>query len=685
MRLLILLVCLALVRAVHIDTAIRTGRPVPLHIPTQTVNSNLTFEIPYWLGAYYATVEIPSTTWTLPLTIGNGGLVYPGEFLIIRNYGPENITLYPTAPESIEGAFSYLIQANTVVEILSGYPDWVVVTPFGIGNVTCGAGLICSGIQVSLEPVGTSGPINYPTSLTTNAYGQIVSTTTGSQPLTALTKGVGTYVSGSGNSRTVNTYVASAKDYGAIGDGITDDSQAIKAAFNATAAAGGELYIPAGVYFLNSGLVALQNCVNGFTVRGAGSGVTILRKGSVSGTIIDLRNCSNVTITDLAIECRHSIVGGSVHGFSSTGGHDITVERVSVSDSIAASFVATGYTGTRTERAVFRQCIARLAPFGFIISSAIGSSILDSFAYTIKERGPDPGTTAYAFEIKSPCTGCTIQNCYAEDSTVASAFGWQNDGITETSSVVNIRCTNCYKAFVGSYMRNNLVSNIVVSLTGSGCAIQLGNNSTRNSFEDITIKNLGAGGTASAFCAAGANVAYNTAHFNEIDYANTVRSQSLGSFTAGTNHNTVLYDSLTDTGAIVTSPYPYVLNNGDATNIVSIANLHNRQSLVIASDAVALANGFVDSIQVDTEGSTASDNLATINNGMDGQTITITQNDAARNVVVLSGVGNIVLANGVDMDLAGITSTLTLIYTSRASKWLEVSRSANSLPVESPL
>ncbi len=109
------------------DTEIHLGRTIPLHIPTQTVYSNDTFEVPVWLGAFYATVPV-ATEWILPLTIGNGGQTYPGEFLIIRNYGPKDITITPTSPETIEGSSQYLIPADTVVEILSGYPNWAIIS-----------------------------------------------------------------------------------------------------------------------------------------------------------------------------------------------------------------------------------------------------------------------------------------------------------------------------------------------------------------------------------------------------------------------------------------------------------------------------------------------------------------------------------------------------------------------------
>ena len=42
-------------------------------------------------------------------------------------------------------------------------------------------------------------------------------------------------------------------DYGATGDGVTDDATGIQAAITAAAVAGGAVYLPSGVYLMGSG------------------------------------------------------------------------------------------------------------------------------------------------------------------------------------------------------------------------------------------------------------------------------------------------------------------------------------------------------------------------------------------------------------------------------------------------
>ncbi len=63
------------------------------------------------------------------------------------------------------------------------------------------------------------------------------------------------------------------KDYGAKGDGKTDDSAAIQAAINATAPDGRAVFMPSGVYMIGAPL----SMRNGLTLRGAGRAATTLR------------------------------------------------------------------------------------------------------------------------------------------------------------------------------------------------------------------------------------------------------------------------------------------------------------------------------------------------------------------------------------------------------------------------
>lgn len=90
--------------------------------------------------------------------------------------------------------------------------------------------------------------------------------------------------------------VANVKDYGATGDGTTNDTTAISAAITA-AGTGGAVYFPEGVYIFNSVLTQLS----GQRWFGAGRAVSILRLASSVTSIAVCVTASNFA-TDYSIE-----------------------------------------------------------------------------------------------------------------------------------------------------------------------------------------------------------------------------------------------------------------------------------------------------------------------------------------------------------------------------------------------
>lgn len=94
--------------------------------------------------------------------------------------------------------------------------------------------------------------------------------------------------------------------------------------------------------------------------------------------------------------------------------------------------------------------------------------------------------------------------------------------------------------------------------------------------------------------------------------------------------------------------------------------------LTIASGVVTVTGGFHN---IDTEADAASDDLDTINGGVDGMKLTIRANNTARTVVVKDGTGNIQIAG--DMTLDNTQDTITLIYDGTLTAWLEIGRAAS--------
>jgi hypothetical protein len=130
----------------------------------------------------------------------------------------------------------------------------------------------------------------------------------------------------------------SVKDFGATGDGTTDDFDAMLAAWNYAYPIGANLYFPSGTYVVagersfpfNQGsgtITSLLDC-NDMTIFGDGPS-TILKTVSVGGAdVLQLNGLKNFHVRDMQVQ---SVVTGSAsgsNGLSVTGGFDnITVDN----------------------------------------------------------------------------------------------------------------------------------------------------------------------------------------------------------------------------------------------------------------------------------------------------------------------------------------------------------------------
>jgi Pectate lyase superfamily protein len=88
-------------------------------------------------------------------------------------------------------------------------------------------------------------------------------------------------------------------DYGAKGNGTTDDTAAIQAAINACASVGNTVYLPAGTYKITSAL----SMITGVNLMGAGDTETIIQANACDGIHYAYVSAfNNSTISDLQIQ-----------------------------------------------------------------------------------------------------------------------------------------------------------------------------------------------------------------------------------------------------------------------------------------------------------------------------------------------------------------------------------------------
>jgi hypothetical protein len=108
------------------------------------------------------------------------------------------------------------------------------------------------------------------------------------------------------------------KQYGAAGDGTTDDTAAIQAAINAVGSAGGGIVvIPAGT-FVCDGLTVSNSNVH---IIGSGRGATVLAKKNATGDLFQIGNVRQVSISALSIAPNSgvTITAGACINFNTSG------------------------------------------------------------------------------------------------------------------------------------------------------------------------------------------------------------------------------------------------------------------------------------------------------------------------------------------------------------------------------
>lgn len=125
---------------------------------------------------------------------------------------------------------------------------------------------------------------------------------------------------------------ASVKDFGAVGNGVIDDSDALQSAFDACKVSGQELRIPAGRYLTSKRIDVTVSASQNLKVRGDGFGKTVIMKdGSNTDAIIRIGSPTSTSFSS-NIDMSGFTVEGSDPAVTSAGVelYDVVQSRVVV-------------------------------------------------------------------------------------------------------------------------------------------------------------------------------------------------------------------------------------------------------------------------------------------------------------------------------------------------------------------
>lgn len=227
--------------------------------------------------------------------------------------------------------------------------------------------------------------------------------------------------------------VVSVKDFGAVGDGVADDTAAIQAALDAHP----KVYLPAGSYKLSSGLVLNEsmrnqlvgdgplksilkcdtNAFTGVFVRLGGrtciDGVKVEATGAVAGTGIRASDANEYAFTG-HIDVRNVYVVGFAKGLDVNNIFNLYVERAEVTGctigiNIVPSYSVSSDSGYFTTITLFKCYVNGCSSYGVYVSPTLISKNL-----TIDDCAIEANTGATA-QVKISLTNpLVISNCYSE-------------------------------------------------------------------------------------------------------------------------------------------------------------------------------------------------------------------------------------------------------------------------------
>lgn len=456
-----------------------------------------------------------------------------------------------------------------------------------------------------------------------------------------------------------------ARHFGAVGDGVSDDTAAIQALVDHFDAGDPSacLELGVGVFMVSSPITITTD---GTQLKGEGRGRAAGYTDSAFGGSSLLWGGGSLTAVEAVV----------MTGSASDQGRNIKLEEFS----ILCGEAVNGVYSARSNICEFRRIYIDEPVVGLVMKDACYSNIIDGLEIYAPVTG--------GMDFREDCHSVTVSNCafngnsagteapdfgvrIAQDANCSNMvfFGNNFDYYRVDAHVELVLDCKGFQ-FFGNYIEakgDGVTQNCIKISGGAGGSIS-GNRISSSDTPITTTVDYGVnieGGAESLIVSANFFSGFDTSCVRIASGAHNI--VVMGNETSGlseiTNQNT--------TG----NKRTFSVNDGAVdTDSVSFEKIIYKSSgeLTISAGSISVIGS---RHTVDTEADAATDDLDTILGGVDGMVLYLQSSASSRDVVVKDATGNIQLNHDFALDVG--RDSLALIYNGAASQWQELSRSSN--------
>lgn len=330
-----------------------------------------------------------------------------------------------------------------------------------------------------------------------------------------------------------STYWFNIVDYGATGDGVTDDTTAIQNTINAVPSSGGTVVFPAGTYKTSSALTARSNLI----LEGVSDGSSVIAQSSTTAHGLTGSDITRLTIQDLTVQ-----------GPGSGTGKGILLTRSANPATVSLAFA--------------RMTVKLFGDTGIDLSNPIVST----FDGVTSANNGNHGWNIHGVSGGAAGTSCSFASCYAD--TVTNA-GFHVDTMAYCSFV------GCAADHCGIGYEVTGIGSQGISFTGCGAESAVNRGTGYNGYSWKINAAIGVG-------------LYNSFTYNNpnvsIWVTGAARAVSILGFTENTPTGTAVNSVKVDTGCSATL--------GDVSNVAPLS-LAGYTNIINDTAGGTVASGFV--------------------------------------------------------------------------------------------